>query len=201
MLFSHPCWNAWCFGTGIVQWRCINCVGSLLIFKFRRNPTQTGKLEARLILFSLQLARIQIYTHKHTYSTYYIWEVNEITCQIGGFYVTSTALIFSTCNASKHTVNPALNAEFTIQIYDVKTLKPTLTHSSLFSPDLCAVRLYQRLSTAHVLHLNSHSERKSMTSHKNDPGRKFKCQTHTEICLKRGKKEGELWTSTRWLIS
>lgn len=53
-----------------------------------------------------------------------------------------------------------------------------------------AVRPYQRLSMAHVLHLSRHAQRKSMTSHKNDPGRKFKCQTHTEICLKRGEKGG-----------
>lgn len=100
--------------------------------------------------------------------------------------MTSAALIFSAANTSKHTVNHIVNAVSTLPIYDVKTF----TDFSAFSPELCAVRLYQRLCTARVLHLSSHSGRKSMTSHKNDPGRKFKCQTHTEICLKRGEKGG-----------
>lgn len=112
-----------------------------------------------------------------------------MTRQVGRFYVSSVVLIFSTLNSSKHSVNHILSAVFTLPIYDVKTLKKNpLTDFSVFSPELGAVRLYQRLSTVHVLHLNSHSGRKCMTSHKNDPGRKFKCQTHTEICLERGEK-------------
>lgn len=78
---------------------------------------------------------------------------------------------------------------YSVSVYDARTLKVTLTAVCFHlgcvlsgSTEGFLQRMFS-ISTAT-------QEEKSMTSHKNDPGRKFKCQPHTEICLKREGKGG-----------
>ncbi len=145
-------------------------------------------------------------THKRTYMYIFTWGLwRSYWNDLSDWWVlcdSSGANILHISNISKHTVSPVLNAAFTLPIYDVRTLKVSLSLTSVCFHLSCVPPGFTKGFLRHMFSVSAATQEEKAWPHiKMTPGGNSSVRHTQKYAWKEGKKEGEHWTSTRWLIS